>query len=89
MANGREARDEERTREARDALARLSDQSDTIGASAMGRAADRARDNFGATDADPDDEIELWGRRIGRGLGLLAFVGLAVYLVVAYVLPKM
>ena len=90
MANERRRNeDDERTREAREALARLSDQSDTIGSSAMARAADRARNHFGAADTDPDDALELWGSRIGRGLGLVAFIGLAVYLFVAYVLPKM
>ena len=31
------------------------------------------------------DPIELWGRRIGRGLSLVAFVALAIYLYVTYV----
>jgi hypothetical protein len=33
------------------------------------------------TDADPADPVELWGTRIGRGLGLLAFVALAILVV--------
>jgi hypothetical protein len=31
-----------------------------------------------------EDRIELWGRRIGRGLSLIGFVALAVYLYLTY-----
>ncbi len=30
------------------------------------------------------DPIELWGKRIGRGLSLIGFVALAIYLYAAY-----
>lgn len=49
---------------------------------------DRARDHFGAADArreagdGPVDPIELWGRRIGRALGLVGVLVL-LYLLVA------
>ena len=36
----------------------------------------------GVTERDP---IELWGKRIGRGLSLVGFVALAIYLYVTYV----
>ncbi|MFK8249999.1 hypothetical protein [Ancylobacter terrae] len=31
-----------------------------------------------------DDPIELWGQRIGRGLAIVAGVGLVAYLVLTY-----
>lgn len=40
---------------------------------------------FLATDADHSDPIERWGRRIGRALGAVAFVGFCVYLYFTYV----
>lgn len=39
----------------------------------------RAGKHFGAKDADPADATEIWAKRIGRGLSLIAFVGLAWY----------
>ena len=36
----------------------------------------------GAPEHDP---IELWGKRIGRGLSLIGFIALAIYLYVTYV----
>jgi hypothetical protein len=30
------------------------------------------------------DPIEIWGRRIGRSAGVVAFVGLCIYLYVTY-----
>lgn len=32
----------------------------------------------------PEDWAETWGRRIGRGLGYVAALGLIVYLVTTY-----
>ncbi len=66
-------RDEERVAEARRTLDRLSAESETIGHSAMARAAR----HFGAADAPEGDAIERWGRRIGRVLALL----FALYLI--------
>jgi hypothetical protein len=40
---------------------------------------------FRAADADDADPIERWGRRIGRALGAVAFVGFCVYLYFTYV----
>jgi hypothetical protein len=39
----------------------------------------RAENHFGAKDTDPKDAAEVWATRIGRGLSLVAFVGLAWY----------
>jgi hypothetical protein len=86
MSNPRE-RDEERQREALATLKSLGE-NDTFATSALARTAKRASDHFAARDAvGPDgaaDPIELWGRRIGRGLSLVGFVALAVYLYLTY-----
>ena len=86
MNNPRE-RDEEERREALAVLKSLGDQ-DTFATSALARTAKRATDHFAGRDAiEPDgavDSIELWGRRIGRGLSLIGFVALAVYLYFTY-----
>jgi hypothetical protein len=66
-------RDEERVAEAKRMLDRLSAESETIGHSAMARAAR----HFGAADAPEGDRIELWGRRIARVLALI----FAIYLI--------
>ncbi len=68
------------TPERRDAdaiLDRVARDSDSLGGSAAAR----------ATVTPPSEEgdwAELWGRRIGRGLGYLAAVGLALWLLAAY-----
>ena len=69
-------RDEERVREAHEALRRVEAETESIGTSALARA---ARHMSGA-DAPADDRIEVWGRRIGRGLGLLFALYLAATL---------
>ena len=70
--------DEQRVREARRDLERLSEQSEVIGTSSFSRVAGRARDHMLGADApDPEDRIEVWGRRIGRSVGVL----FAIYLV--------
>jgi hypothetical protein len=84
-------REEEERREALRTLDSLRD-SDTFATSALARTARRATDHFAARDAMNDairpdgsvDKIELWGRRIGRGLSLLGLVGVAVYLYLTY-----
>lgn len=86
MNNPRE-RDEEQRREALATLNSLGE-SDTFATSALARTAKRATDHFVARDAvGPDgsvDSIELWGRRIGRGLSLAGVLVLAVYLYLTY-----
>jgi ferric-dicitrate binding protein FerR (iron transport regulator) len=84
--SSRHEREEAARREALRTLGELRERDD-IGSSALTRAARRATDHFAARDATTDaanDPIELWGRRIGRALSLVAFVGLAIYLYVTY-----
>ena len=80
-------RREELEAERRAAAMRALDQAESgevVGSSAFARAADRLVSHFGAADRNKDDPAELWGARVGRGLGLAAFVALAIYLIVTY-----
>jgi ferric-dicitrate binding protein FerR (iron transport regulator) len=80
--------EEERQREAREALERVSRDSETAGSSALARMSQRAQDHFaardaeGASDGGGTDPIELWGRRIGRSLSLVGVVVLGLWLLV-------
>lgn len=69
-------RDAARADEAKEALARVKRDSESFLGSSMGRAAD----HFAGKDAPEGDKIELWGRRIGRFLSLIAFLGLSWWL---------
>ena len=84
MAQSPHERDEAERREALRTLNTLNEH-DTFATSALSRSARRASDHFAARDAAGEDRIELWGRRIGRGLSLAGFVVLAIYLYVTYV----
>jgi len=77
-------RDEAQRREALRTLDSLNE-GDTFATSALARTARRASDHFAARDAAGEDRIELWGRRIGRGLSLAGFIALAIYLYATYV----
>ena len=66
--------------EAKRALERVARESEVVGHSSFVRTVDRARSHMAADDADPADPVEVWGRRVGRGLSLVAFIGLAVWL---------
>ena len=50
----------------------------------FGSAIQRGADHFAATDAPAQDSIELWGRRIGRVLGAVFLLVLAVNLVTGW-----
>jgi len=90
MTDPREREQAER-REALESLRQLSER-DTFATSALARTAQRATDHFAARDTLHDartadgsvDRIELWGRRIGRGLSLLGLIALAVFLYLTY-----
>jgi hypothetical protein len=91
MTNPRE-REEAQRREALANLRQLGER-DTFVTSALARTAQRATDHFAARDAVADaraadgsvDRIELWGRRIGRGLSLVGLIVLAIFLYLTYV----
>lgn len=78
--NRRDALEAERRREAETILARAARDSDTIGDSAL----KRLGDHFVASDAEPTDRVEVWGKRIARGLALAAVLALLYHLVTTY-----
>ena len=84
----REEIEAERARAARDALAGVTRDGEVIGTSGFARtlhdAGERLGGHFAARDADPADPIEVWGRRIGRGLALVVAGALIVHLVLTY-----
>ena len=78
-------KDEDREREAREALERVARESETIGGSSLARTGRRVAGHFSGRDAVGEDEggtdpVELWGRRIGRALSLVGVVVLAYLL---------
>ncbi|WP_434054833.1 MAG: hypothetical protein RDA78_08185 [Roseibium sp.] len=75
---------EEQREEALKALDRVQAESETIVGSTFVRMADRAKDHLSAADKDEDDQIEVWGTRIGRGAGVIFAIGLVIYLAVTY-----
>lgn len=82
--------DDERARESRRILDRIARDHDTLGGSALARAANRkardvtdhfaGRDAVGQGEGGGTDPIELWGRRIGRSLSLVGVIVLAYWL---------
>jgi hypothetical protein len=80
--------EQEREREAREALERVNRDTDSVGSSALARMGRRAQDHFGGRDAlgsaedGGTDPIELWGRRIGRALSVVGVVVLGLWLLV-------
>lgn len=74
-------KDDETVRQSKRALDRLGEEGGLSATPAMKSAANSVRDHFAAKDADKTDRIEVWGTRIARGLAVLAFVGLVVWLV--------
>jgi len=75
---------EQQREEALKALDRVQAESETIVGSTFVRMADRAKDHLSAADKDNDDQIEVWGTRIGRGAGVIFAIGLVIYLAVTY-----
>ncbi|SCY17232.1 hypothetical protein [Microvirga guangxiensis] len=78
--------EQDREREAREALERVQRDSEALGSSALARMSRHAQDHFSARDAvgagegGDTDSIELWGRRIGRVLSLIGVVVLTLWL---------
>jgi hypothetical protein len=78
--------EEDRETEAKEALERVSRDSETIGTSSLARMGRRTSAHFtgsdavGAADDGGTDSMEVWGRRIGRGLSVIGFVVLTWWL---------
>ncbi len=84
MSDDHHARAEARRKQALKDLEDAAAGSEVFGTSAFARQAERAGAHFRGDDADQHDRVEVWGRRIGRGLSLIAFFGLLIYLAVTY-----
>lgn len=79
--------DDKREQERKTALGeleRLRHGGETILGATAGTAR-RVGGHFAGQDADPSDRIEVWGRRIGRGLALIAVIALALHLYFTYI----
>ncbi len=80
--------EQEREREAREALEGVRRDTESVGSSALARMSRQAQDHFsgrdamGAAEGGGTDPIELWGRRIGRTLSLVGVVLLGLWLLV-------
>ena len=70
--------------EARKDLQRIGDQREVIGTLSFVRTANGARDHFAGADAPDGDAIEIWGRRVGRGLAVIFVIVLVWYLARTY-----
>ena len=70
----------EEERESKRVLSRVDIDSETVGSSSFARSAEKTRNHFLGKDSDPDDQIEIWGKRIGRGLSIIITIVLVLYL---------
>jgi hypothetical protein len=84
MSDDPHERDEKRREQALKDIEEAAAASEVFGTSTFVRQAGRAGAHFRGEDAEPDDRVEVWGRRIGRSLSLIAFFGLLIYLAVTY-----
>jgi len=66
-------------------LERVAQESETIGTSSVKRVAERVKGHLSAEDTDENEWAELWGKRIGRTLGLVFVVVLIIYLLRTYI----
>jgi len=89
MARNNKRPDEaEKKREARRILNRVDRESEQVGTSSMARTANKVRDHFLGEENPQNDRIEVLGKRIARGLAVVAFIVLAISFFVTYILPQ-
>ena len=74
-------KDDETVRQAKRTLDRIGEEGGLSATPVMKSAANNVRDHFIAKDAEGGDKVEVWGTRIARGLALVAFVGLVLWMV--------
>lgn len=74
-------KDDETVRKAKRTLERIGEEGGLSATPVMKSAANSVRDHFAAADADKSDKVEVWGTRIARGLAVVAFVGLVLWMV--------
>lgn len=77
---------DQQAEEAKRILERVQQESETVGTSSMRRTVNNITSHMKAEDADENEWAELWGKRIGRGLAVIFFIGLVIHLVRTYVL---
>jgi hypothetical protein len=70
---------EKERREEAARILREAERSEAVGTSLLARTVERLR-----AEDDPNDPAAVWGKRVGRVLGLILFVLLAVYLFAEY-----
>jgi hypothetical protein len=80
--------EDEKKREAQRILNRVERESERVGTSSMARTANKVRDHFLGQEQPKDDRIEIIGKRIARGLAVIALIVLAVSLYVNYIAPQ-
>lgn len=74
-----------REAESRAALDRVAREAETVGASSLARATHRLGDHFTGRDAEGQaegggtDPVEIWGRRIGRGISVVLALALTAW----------
>lgn len=73
--------DDETVRKAKRTLDRIGEEGGLSATPVMKSAANSVRDHFAAADADKNDKVEIWGTRIARGLAVVAFAGLVLWMV--------
>ncbi|PRD43855.1 hypothetical protein C5748_08310 [Phyllobacterium phragmitis] len=78
---GRPKGDSARETEARRILDRIGRES-TADHGMVARGVERTKKHLSAADADPADNIELWGTRIGRTFGLLLIIAAIVWVLI-------
>ena len=73
--------DDDTVRKAKRTLDRIGEEGGLSATPVMKSAANSVRDHFAAADADKNDKVEIWGTRIARGLAVVAFAGLVLWMV--------
>lgn len=75
---------DESSEKAKRELKKLEEEGGLLATPQLKNKADSVMGHFSAEDVPQNDPVELWGTRIARGLSLIAFVVLAVYLYFTY-----
>ena len=79
-------RPDDREAQSREALNRVARETETLGTSSLARATGKLGDHFTGRDAVGEaegggtDPIELWGRRVGRGISVVLALVLTAWL---------
>lgn len=59
--------------------------SDSVFTGSVGSTITNIKTHFAGADDPADDAVVIWGKRIGRALGLLGVIGLSIYLYLTYI----